>query len=173
MGTARPEDAPPPLAVLSPAVGGAPDVRMASTGEESEWFRRLPPAMQDEYRAKWAQVARRHDERNATRVRSFGRGALRGAVVFLLTHAMFGFGGWVGLLGATLAGGGLGAAWAFMNAGPMRSALTAAPIYACVWMATTPSIYLFPLLCFATLIVMGLAAGAGQTREFRQGDGEE
>jgi hypothetical protein len=168
----RPDDALPPLAVM-PASGAAPDVRMAATGEESEWFRQLSPALQDEYRAKWAATAGRHVERRTTWRRSFGRGALRGGVVFLLTHLMFGFGGGAGIAAAAAVGALLGVAWKFINAGPMRSALTAAPIYACVWLATTPTLALFPLLCFATLLVMAFSAAAGQSREFRQGDGEE
>lgn len=146
---------------------------MAATGEGSEWFRRLPRGQQDEYRARWAGATTRERARHGTRKRSFLWGAVRGALVLGLTHVAFGFGGWGGIALAAGVGAALGIAWTFLNAGPLQCAVSAAPVYAVVWLHTTPSTRLVPLLFFGAIIVMSLAAAAGHMREFRQGDDEE
>ena len=151
----------------------APDARMASRGEDAEWFRRLSPAAQEEYRAHWRRTGERIVARHDTRRRSFGFGAVRGSVVFLVTHLMFGYAGIVGILVAVAAGALLGLLWTWFDAGPMKSCVSAGPVYAAVWLATNTAGAPPYLVFFAMLIAMPLAAAAGTTREFRQGDGLE
>lgn len=170
----RPEAAAPPLpAISSEPTGTGPESRMAACGEDAVWFRNLPPAVQDEYRARWAGDAARVVERRVRRKGSYRWGALRGAVVFLVTHLMFGFGGLAGDAVAALAGAALGALWVAFDCGPIACAVVAAPVYAAVWFPFMPTPKLVPMLCFAALMVMSLSAAAGHMREFRRGDGIE
>ncbi|MCE9636174.1 MAG: hypothetical protein K8T90_10765 [Planctomycetes bacterium] len=172
MGTVLPPSTEAPLAD-PPCDGLAPDVRMAARGEDAEWFRRLPPAMQDEIRARRREADGRVVARHDTRRRSFGSGALRGGAVFLLTHLMFGYAGIVGILVAVTVGALLGLVWTWFDAGPMKSCISAGPVYATVWLATNSAGAPVYLVFFAMLIAMPFAAVAGTSREFRQGDGLE
>lgn len=172
MGTDSPPSADAPLAGCA-GDGLSPDARMAARGEDAEWFRRLPPDAQEEYRALWRDANDRASARAVMRKRSFGSGALRGAVVFLITHLMFGYAGVVGILAAVAVGSLLGLLWTGLNAGPMKSCVSAGPVYAAVWFATNTAGAPTYLVFFAMLIAMPLGAVAGTSYEFRQGDGQE
>jgi hypothetical protein len=132
-----PADDSPPIGAF-PQSRAAPDERMAATGVDAEWFQRLSPKLQQEYRDRWDAAVERDRERHRTRLRSFAWGAGRGALAFLVTHLMFGGIGWE-LLYVPLAGALLGLAWTWFDFGPMKSLISAGPVYALVYMAADPS----------------------------------
>jgi hypothetical protein len=142
--------------------------------EDAEWYRNLPPALQDEYRRLWdAEIARRV-QRVERRRRLYWRGAASGALVFVVTHLMFGFGGLAGIGAALVVGAALGAVWELWDAGPMKCAVSAVAIYTPVWLSsgagTGAGRFLAPVWGLAAVIVMSLGGVAGTLRELHRDD---
>lgn len=150
----------------------APDARMAAHGEDAEWFRRLPPHVQEEYRARWRAAAARGAERRAGRKLSVGRAALRGAVAFAVTQAMFG-GSWVGLAVAPVVGAVLGLVWLLTRAGPLVHAATGGPLWFFLALAFQPDGNGQILLLFGFAFHAGLCSMLAQVAEWKRSDGEE
>lgn len=169
MATSPPVDeAPAPAAAPAPAPPAADDRR-----EDADWFRALPPVTQDEFRARWRAADDRAVRRESARRRSFVHGGMRSAAVFVLTQAIFGFGGFTGLAVAAAAGALLGVLWTLFDAGPIRCLASAAPVYVGVWFAFSPTTRMVAALFSSVLTVMVLAALAGYVREWRVSDGVE
>ena len=142
-------------------------------GEDAEWFQRVAPDVQDEYRAVWAAKDARHVARTELRQRSFVQGAIRGAAVFFVTDLMFGSGGLGAHVGAAVLGALVGTLWVKFRAGLFAhvvSGLVPWALYAVCFVHDVLGTF---LLFFGMVLHAGLCGMMFHARDAHVGLGEE
>jgi hypothetical protein len=163
-----------PLANLAPVQPLPPEVTITfDDREDTDEFKRLTPAAQDEMRKGWsakdARVARRATFITASRKRSM----LAGATVFLLVETTMAFATWPHSIAAVLVGAAVGAWWHRLGAGRMQCIWTAALPYAALRVAFPYGNLAWDALygVGGFLMLAGLTGLAGFEREQRVTDG--
>ncbi|MCG3133147.1 MAG: hypothetical protein HMLKMBBP_00240 [Planctomycetes bacterium] len=149
---------------------------LAARGEDSAWFRRLPPAQQDEFRRRWAEEKVRAGNRDVKRRVSIWRMMARALVVFAVCHglgALLGVGGAWSFAAACAGGVAVGVAWSLADAGPYTAMMMALPVSFGITVAFVPS-----LAGIFYAILGGLVVGPGSyvatlSRDLRRSDGTE
>jgi hypothetical protein len=110
---------PRPKAPAANAPAAQPDPR-----EREDWFRRLPPAVQQQTRAKW-QAQEQRDGPHAERHRRFRiRSILEGLALMALVQGFYGSASLFMVLPAAAMGAGIGFLWYLMRAGPTLCVLS-------------------------------------------------
>jgi hypothetical protein len=135
--------------------------------EETEQFRDLPEAAQDELRERWQDEISRQIAHENRRIVTLKRAVAEGAVVLALTQLLFfPLSPFVFVL-AVFLGAGTGALWWLARAGRFRCALLGIPAFGLLVLASRLSILIF---FGAVFYIVGCVA-LGATREIRPGDG--
>ena len=144
--------------------------------QDEEWFKRLPPAAQDETRKAWdeekARVTRRETFAKTTRTRSM----LQGAGVFLFTETAVAIVTLPHTIAAVIVGAGVGWWWHRIGAGRMRCMTTSIWPYVGLRLAFVDArnSWALALTCITAVVgflaLLSISALVGYTRETRRSD---
>jgi hypothetical protein len=147
--------------------------------EQSGWFQRLPPAMQDEYRAKWAAGEARDAKRQQFVKDTLHRSIAQGACVFLVTETLAAMPSVWHSLAALVVGAGVGALWNRIAAGRFQCMTTSIAPYVGLRFvfADASNAFVLILTCIYAvcgfLVLLALTSLVGFIRERRRSDDED
>lgn len=140
--------------------------------QDEEWFQRLPPAAQDEYRARWKAGEERGLSRERLAKDTLKRSIAQGAGVFLFTETCCAVPSWGHSAAAIVVGAALGALWNKIGAGRFRCMTTSVLPYAALRIVFQSGSYLATTI-FAVLglpMLLSVTAIVGFVRERRRAD---
>jgi hypothetical protein len=170
-GYVRRVPAPPPP--VAPPVEGPVDI--VDQREARPWFLRLPPAAQEEYRARW----KAGDERGVRREKlvkdTLRRSVAQGAGTFVFTETCCAVPSWGHSAAALLVGAALGVLWHRIGAGRFRCMTTSVLPYAALRVAFVSDSFLTTAVfgMLGLLMLLSVTGLVGFVRERRRADDQD
>ena len=140
--------------------------------EDEEWFQRLPPAAQREYREQRLKGDARIEERKGFARTTRTRAMTTAGLIFFFIETCCAIPSVGHSVAAVIAGTALGALWHRIGAGRMQCMVTAVPPYAALRIAFASDSFLATAVfgMFGLLLMLSVCGIAGFARETRRAD---